>query len=281
LSLKFYSKGGVKMKKGYLMVFIMAFVLTLGIGLTEAQADPDLVVSDLMVQDYTAAGIKIFITDVTSNVGTTFANPTITRYYLSTDTTISSSDVKLGDRYVPKLNQDVSNMGSNYVEIPGTVAPGLYYIIAKADALSYVLEPTKEGNNKRVKSIQIFGNVSANLPDLVVDVLSAPSPVEPGEVIYVTNKIKNLGPGDSLVSRAKLYLSSDCEIDSSDVLLVIRKVPPLAAGTSNQRQTPVTIPLATTPGSYYIVAEADAFDVNTEVNENNNVMCTSIEIALP
>ena len=140
------------MKKGSFMAFMMVFVLTLCIGLTEVQAAPDLIVSDLMVQDLTAAGVKIFITDTTKNVGS-IANATITRYYLSPTTAISGA-VVLGNRYVPELGHDVSNMGSNYVQIPGDTDPGVYYIIAKADALNYVTEST-ESNNKRVKMIQI------------------------------------------------------------------------------------------------------------------------------
>src|SRR4030066_1067509 len=98
------------MKKGYGMAFIMVFALTLVIGLTEAQAVPDLIVSDLMVQDLTAAGVKIFITDTTKNIGT-IANATITRYYLSTDCTIGNSIAVLGDRYVPGLGNNESSTG--------------------------------------------------------------------------------------------------------------------------------------------------------------------------
>jgi subtilase family serine protease len=281
LSLKFNPKGGVKMKKGYLMVLMMVFVLTLGIGLTEAQAAPDLtIVADgLMVQDLTAAGVKIFITDTTKNLGSNTDQITITRYYLSPTTAISGA-VVLGDRLVPGLGHDVSNMGSNYVQIPGDTDPGVYYICAKADALNYVAEST-ETNNKRCKMIQVVSTGSSSLPDLIVDNLSAPSTAAPGELIYITNKIKNLGPGVAVASRARLYLSSSCAIDSSAVPLATRKVPMLAPGASNQRNTGVTIPPTTTDGSYQIVAEADAFDVNTEGNETNNVACTGITIASP
>ena len=276
------------MKKGSFMAFMMVFVLTLCIGLTEVQAYPDLtiVADSLMVQDLTAAGVKIFITDTTKNQGDSYANATITRYYLSPTTAISGA-VVLGDRYVPRLEAGISNMGGNYVQIPADTDPDVYYICAKADALNYVNEVTdeevsKEGNNKRCKMIQIVSTASSGLPDLTVDNLSVnPSTAAPGQLIYILNKIKNLGPGLALASRARLYLSSNCAIDSSSVPLVTRKVPILAAGASNQRNTGVTIPLTTTPDSYYIVAEADAFNVNTEGNESNNVACTGITIALP
>ena len=271
------------MKKGYLKVFIMVFALTLGIGLTEAQAVPDLIVTDLRVQDLTAAGIKIFITDTTKNVGTdSLANrATITRYYLSTSPAIGDSIATLGDRYVPELGLNESNIGSNYVKIPGATAPGNYYIIAKADALNYVPE-SKEGNNKRVAMIQIVSTVSTNLPDLVINLLTPPATAAPGELIYVSNRTKNNGPGAALASVTSLYLSSDCTIGPGDVLLRTRDVPALPAGISNTRNTPVKIPPETTEGLYKIIAEADAFNINNEgANEGNNTLCADITIASP
>jgi hypothetical protein len=151
-------------------VLIALFVITLNMGIALA-ADPDLKVTELLVTDTGATGIKIFITDVTRNIGTAEASETITRYSLrprsselcegSTDMGYSGK-VVLSKRIVPELSAGEANMGTNYVKIPkkavllgnGWPVPGCYYVIVEADALKYVTE-TNEGNNKRKSLIYI------------------------------------------------------------------------------------------------------------------------------
>lgn len=263
------------MKKGYFAaVMMMLCIFTLAIGLTEAQAAPDLKVMDLIVQDYTAGGSKIFITDVTKNRGADPAGVSFTKYYLSTNDTIGPSDKILGKRYVPALNPGASNTGTLYVLIPN-VSAGTYYIIAKADALQYVTE-SKEGNNKMVKTIVIYS--SSNFPDLIVSSLTAPGSASPGQNISINDTTKNNGLAATLQTVTVFYLSADSTVDVGDVILGNRLVPALSPGSSNAGTTQVTIPSDTAAGSYFIIAVADGSDIVYETDESNNTMSTAIAI---
>jgi hypothetical protein len=306
LSLKFYSKGGAKMK-GYFMAFILVFVLTLGIGLTEAQAAdplPDLIVSGLTVQPSTLAGINIYITDVTQNKQTATASApiSVTRYYLSKDKKVNlpkvpvhiptdTKDMELALRIVPTLDPGDANTGSRYVHIPLGIVPGEWYIIALADSEQLKvyggdgigIDELYEDNNRRVKLINIYAS-NTLFPDLTVTALNAPDNAAPGEVISVGETTKNLGPAGSPISLTKIYLSTDSTLDGSDVALVDDNnilVLGLNAGASKANNISVTIPDDTAPGSYYIIAKADGVNLITEVAENNNAMSKAITISEP
>jgi len=265
------------MKKGvFAGVMMMVFLFTLAIGLTEAQALPDLKVMSLTVQDFTAGGSKIFITDVTKNRGTSDAGASFTRYYLSNSTNLAGA-VRLGRRYVPPLAPGAKNTGTNYVLIPD-VAPGTYYIIAKADADNYVTE-SKEGNNKLSKSIVIYS--MTDQPDLTISSLTAPDSASPGQNISINDTTMNSGLAGVLQTVTVFYLSADNTLDVGDVILSNRPVPALSPGSSSSGTTNVTIPPETAAGSYYIIAVADAANIVFESNEDNNPMSRAITIAAP
>jgi len=154
-------------------VLIALFVVALNMGIALA-ADPDLRVTELLVNDSGATGIMIIITDVTRNIGTADAEAeSITGYYLKPalpgvcagQNTVYSGKILLAKRIVPELSAGEANMGTNYVKIPkksvllgkGWPVPGCYYIMAVADALKYITE-IKEGNNTR-KSLFSVGEL--------------------------------------------------------------------------------------------------------------------------
>jgi subtilase family serine protease len=149
--------------KGYFMAFVLVFVLTLGIGFTgQAYGQPDLIVSELLVQSDAGAGFKISITDVTRNKGgTATLSASMTYYYIKAAG--YPGRILLGRRYVPELASHTANMGGNYLSIPskdaltgkGWPVPGNYYIVAVADALKYITE-SSETNNQRRASIYIL-----------------------------------------------------------------------------------------------------------------------------
>ncbi len=153
------------MKKGFFWVLMMMLSLvTLGIGFS-GQAyglQPDLIVSELLVQSDAGAGFKIFISDVTRNKGTgDTLSASITNYYIKP--VGYPGKILLGRRYVPELAPNTANMGGNYLAIPakdvltgkGWPVPGDYYILAVSDALKYIAE-ISETNNQRKAPIRIL-----------------------------------------------------------------------------------------------------------------------------
>ena len=104
---------------------------------------PDLIVSVLTVPASAAAGSTINVSDTTKNQGGGSADPSTTRFYLSTNTTLDSSDVVLGNRSVPSVAAGTSNVASTALTLPTETAAGTYNIIALTDIGNAV-----PGNNR-------------------------------------------------------------------------------------------------------------------------------------
>jgi len=229
----------------------------------------DLAVSAMTVPAKGAPGGTITISDTTTNQGAGLAAPSTTRFYLSTNSVLDAADTPLGARQVPSLAAGASSSGSTPLTLPG-VTGGYYYIIAKADDDGVVIE-SSETNNTLVRTIAIGG-------DLVVSSLTAPATGGGGLPLIISDTTTNQGAGSIGPSTTKFYLSADGVIDGSDVLLGARDVGPLDAGASSSGSTTVTVAASTQPGSYYILAKADANGVVAETTETNNTFSRAIVI---
>jgi trimeric autotransporter adhesin len=234
-------------------------------------APSDLVVSALTAPSGAGAGFVITVNDTTRNAGVGPAVPTSTRYYLSTDASLGPGDVLLGIRAVPALAAGGSSTGALNVTIPAATANGGYFVIAKADDPSQAFE-SNEGNNFRAVKIRIG-------PDLSISSLGVPVYAKAGGNISISEATANL-PASSPAgpSTTRFYLSTNPTFDAADVLLGSRAVPALATGTSNAGGTVVTIPAATTTGTYYILAMADGPNAIFEKNEANNVVSRLLRV---
>jgi large repetitive protein len=110
------------------------------------------------------------------------------------------------------------------------------------------------------------------LADLFVETLSASSAtVEAGGSLSVQDSVRNAGQTAAGASVLAVYLSTDESLDDDDVLLGTRGVPALEPGAASEAQGSLTVPAGTPPGSYRLIAFADAeFDV-VEAQELNNL----------
>jgi uncharacterized delta-60 repeat protein len=118
----------------------------------EALPAPDLVESAVG-----AAGSahKVAVSDTVTNVGGATAGKSLTRYYLSTDTTRSGDDrLMQGKRKVPSLAPSATSSGTLSMKIP-SVASGDYYILACADDTGLIVEGN-ETNNCAASSTTVF-----------------------------------------------------------------------------------------------------------------------------
>jgi subtilisin family serine protease len=218
------------------------------------------------------AGAPVDFTDTVTNQGGGPATPSVTRYYLSTNSTLSADDVVIGGgRAVPALQGGASSAGSTSILIPGGTVPGLWYVIAKADGDNTVSE-TSESNNTRSRAVSIG-------PDLLVSTTSVPGTAVAGSVITVGDTVLNSGSGGAQPTVTRFYLSTNTSLDAADVALGPgRTVPGIAAGASNAGTSAVTIPLATTAGAYYLLVKADGDNVVPESSEVNNVSVRSLQV---
>src|SRR5207247_10533628 len=97
----------------------------------------DLTISSLSAPTPTRAGSTITVTETTKNQGQGSTGVgSITKFYLSSNSTLDTGDVLLGSRAVSTLASTATNSGSTSVTIPSGTASGTWYLIAKASSTS-------------------------------------------------------------------------------------------------------------------------------------------------
>jgi subtilase family serine protease/subtilisin family serine protease len=225
---------------------------------------PDLVVPALSAPTTAAPGGSISITDTTRNDGAETAGASVTAFYLSINTTIDATDVRLGERDLAPLPVGASDQSTTTVTIPASVAAGSYYVIARADDEAGVAEAVESNNTRHAPSLKIGA-------DLVMTSVSGPTTSAPGMTITISNTTHNQGSGDADAFVTAFYLSSNSTFSAAtDTRLGERSIPSLGAGASSSASTSVTIPASTTPGMYYVIAVADDGDAIGESVETNN-----------
>jgi subtilase family serine protease len=211
-----------------------------------------------------------------ANLGTIVAPGSTARYYLSPDSVRDASDVQLsGSRSVPSLVPGGQAGGSTSVTVPTSTSPGLYLLLACADAGGAVVE-SDELNN----CLASTSAVEVRVPDLVVTAAGAAAPgVAPGAALGVSDTTLNQGPVDAPSSRTRYYLSQDEAKSPDDMLLSgSRSVPSLAPGVASSGAASVTVPKATPLGTYRLLACADDLHAVGEQDEGNNCLAADAAV---
>jgi subtilisin family serine protease/subtilase family serine protease len=232
---------------------------------------PDVTVSALRVPATAAAGTSFSVSDTTQNVGGGRAPITVTRFYLSVNSSLDATDPLLGSRDVPELAAGVSHPGSAVLTLPASTPGGSYYVIAQADGGKTLVEPS-ETNNNRVSSALKVG------ADLVVSLLAVPGLAPLGSTISVNDSTKNQGAGPAGDSATGFYLSANSVLDAGDLFLGARPAGALAPGVTSQALTSLQIPASVAAGAYYLVAKADWADAAPESLESNNTRLVNLHI---
>lgn len=239
---------------------------------TSDDLPPDLTVSTVTAPAAAAAGSTIAVLDTTRNQGTVAAPASETGFYLSTNTAFDASDLFLGARAVPVLAAGATSTGSSTtLTLPAATGPGMYYVIAHADWAGEVPETTNSNNARASAAVRVG-------PDLVVAALTVPATASAGATVSVTDTTRNQGAGNAADTFTRFYLSTNSAWDVADVLLGERAVGTLAGGASTSASTVLMVPAATLPGTYYVLARADAAETLAEVAENNNLRSGSVGI---
>ncbi len=196
-------------------------------------------------------------------------------FYLSNDTTITTSDVLLHQFSVSAGLTAGDLLGSPLPGIPMTIPNGTtedtYYLGVLIDSADVVNE-TNEANN--VESSQVHVSLPMISIDLVADSVSTTtSSVDAGDSFQIAyaghaTGIGSVGGSFSL----GLYLSTDSSITPADVLLGQRfgAWATTAGDSFGETSYTVTVPPATPAGTYYLGFWVDNTGVVTEFNETNN-----------
>jgi subtilase family serine protease len=234
------------------------------------QIGADLTVSAFTVPSSAGAGQSITLTDTTANQGGGAAQASVTRYYLSADSTLDASDALLASRDVAALGPGASSAGSIGVTLPAVIATATWYLIAQTDAAGSVVE-VSEFNNTTWRTLQIG-------VDLTVSALSVPAGAAPGQTITVTDTTRNQGSASEQASLTQYYLSANSTLETSDVLLGARTVAALGSGASSTGSTALTLPANTAAGTWYVIAKADGEGTIAETSETNNTSAGTLQI---
>src|SRR6185503_6104911 len=124
--------------------------------------------------------------------------------------------------------------------------------------------------------------VTVTRPDLAQNTVSAPPATKVrGTTFPVTDTVQNVGAVGSAPSTTLYYLSLDAVKSAGDTLLNgSRGVPTLAAGGTHSGTVTVTIPAATPPNTYFLLACADAPNTVVETDETNNCKASSTTVTV-
>ena len=141
------------------------------------------------------------------------------------------------------------------------------------------LEMTQGFTRRVVSSLTIvtlvaFGNgvaAAASRPDLVpTGPKAATTAAVAGGALAVSAKIKNTGSGNSGRTKTAFYLSKDALKNKGDVLIGKKATAAVPAGGAKTVRLAGTVPAATKPAFYRVLACADAATQVRESNEVNN-----------
>ncbi|MFN6096546.1 MAG: CARDB domain-containing protein [Dolichospermum sp.] len=234
--------------------------------------------SDLIINSISAtsatAGTSLNFTYNIKNQGAGNAGANnYTGFYLSTDTTLNSSDTYLGFDYVNSLAAGSSSTESASISLSSSLSVGTYYLFTKADGWGYVSE-SDETNNVYYQAITV---VEASKPDLIINSISATSATA-GTSLNFTYNIKNQGAGNAGANYTGFYLSTDTNLDSSDTYLGLDDVNVLTSGSSSTESASFNLSQTLAAGNYYLFAKADGGSTITESDETNNVYYQAITV---
>jgi subtilase family serine protease len=241
----------------------------------EASATPklpaDMDVSAFTVPSTAIAGSTISVSVTTKNAGIGSADPSTTRFFLSTNAVFEPTDEVLQNaQAVPALAPGTLLTSSITVGIPSDLPAGAYYLIAKADADDVLLE-SSESNNTYARGFSVG-------PDLVVSTISVPAAAAPGATITATYTVKNQGTVAAGASTVEFLWSTNISLDAGDPSLGATGVGALVPNGTQSGQIALQIPPGVTLGTYYIFATSDSANVVAEAKESNNETRASIDI---
>lgn len=123
------------------------------------------------------------------------------------------------------------------------------------------------------------GHQSRNSPvDLVQTSLVVPGKVKVGKKFRILDELESVGDSASGRSATYFYLSTDDVVDPEDLVVAARWVPPLGPGQTQREYTSVTVPATVVPGTYYLIARANATNAVEERYVDNNTKATKFKV---
>lgn len=224
-----------------------------------------------------APGGKLTVTDTVLNGGDAAAGPSRTSYRLSPTGALAGARPVPGGRTVPALPAGAFSDGSGQLSVPPTIAAGDYSVVVCADAAGVVAE-NDERNNCALSAFKV--HVGPGGPDLTAVIVLYSRTVAAGAEIDLNGGARNDGNAVALESSTGFRLSGDRQPGGDITLTGTADLPILRPGDVRSRSASALVPPGTAPGSYYVLACADAGQTVPETDETDNCTASSTRVQI-
>ena len=228
--------------------------------LTLVMGQPDLVVDTPLVNLGSVDASRSFsLNAVVRNQGTGSSPYTILRYYLSTDSTITSEDTSLGSDSVRSVGSSDSVRVLSTQQVPSTA--GTYYYGICLDSL-----PGESSTTNNCSAVVQVTVEPADLAILLPTLFTLNRrPPDAGDEFELRVSVLNRGNLPSVSTTLRYYRSTDATITRSDTPVGTDSVGSLSTHRSSLQGMVLTAPSAA--GTYYYGACVDA--IGNESTTNN------------
>jgi Malectin domain/CARDB len=138
-------------------------------------------------------------------------------------------------------------------------------------------------SDEKFSSPYSFAVQNVPRPNLIVDqVTFSPSSVLSGGDVSVSFRIRNIGVGDAIATKARVRLSMDTSLTSSDIPMspVDVSIPAISAGSSYIYSGSLSVPGSTPQGAYYIGVFADADNRANQSDKTDDEGLSATRIAV-
>jgi len=227
-----------------------------------------------------AMGDTIRVSYRVNNIGTDNSGSFKWELYLSTDSTITSSDTLVDEFSLSSITAGSYRSGhENNVAIPTGMNSGYHYLGMIADNRDDVSE-LDETNNIDASSSRIRIDEPA---ELLPSAPSGPSTAQAGQQVSISWRIDNDGDVSSGSFKWEMYLSADATITTSDTRLgSTQQTSSISGGSYRTGTYSPTLSSSLQKGTYYFGIIVDTSNQVAESDETNNILVgNSIIVTVP
>ncbi len=201
-----------------------------------------------------------------SNTGTAMAAATTMRIFLSTNSTISTTDTEGGNAAFRSLAVGQSRTITGTVRLPSQDSGTFYFGIC----IDAVAGESDTGNNCS-QGVRVTVGGSGG-PDLVVSVSRSSATVSPGGEFSYDITVRNEGNAVAAATRVRTFSSTDANISTNDTQIgSAASVPSLGPSQEASGTRTITVSAGAPAGTVHLGECVDA--VSGESDTNNN--CSS------
>ena len=226
-----------------------------------------------------APGTEVEVEYQIGNAGSESSGESQVAFYLSRDRALSTGDTFLTREDVDGVDAGGSTDGDAEFEVPSSLSPGDYFLLAVADDRNAVTETDESDNTRAVPFTVTGGGTGGGDADLRISTASAtPTSADAGAEIEVAYVLSNDGTAEAGETQVGVYLSTDRSLSSGDLLVTRADADGVGAGESEDSDEDVTVPNSAAPGDYFLLFEADDRNTVSESDESNNTLALAFTV---